>query len=46
MLGRLYAKWGMDDDTDFQPLSPRDYPVLSDLYDVIEEAYRNYDSEE
>ena len=46
MLGRLYAKWGMDDDTDFQPLSPRDYPVLSDLYDVIEEAYRNYNSEE
>ena len=46
MLGRLYAKWGMDDDTDFQPLSPRDYPVLSDLYDVIKEAYRNYDSEE
>lgn len=46
MLGRLYAKWGMDDDTDFQPLSPRDYPVLSDLYDVIEEAYRNYDSKE
>lgn len=46
MLGRLYAKWGMDDDTDFQSLSPRDYPVLSDLYDVIEEAYRNYDSEE
>lgn len=46
MLGRLYAKWGMDNDTDFQPLSPRDYPVLSDLYDVIEEAYRNYDSEE
>ena len=46
MLGRLYSKWGMDDDTDFQPLSPRDYPVLSDLYDVVEEAYRNYDSEE
>ena len=46
MLGRLYAKWGMDDDTDFQPLSPRDYPVLSDHNDVIEEAYRNYDSEE
>ncbi len=46
MLGRLYAKWGMDDDTDFQALSPTDYPILSDLYDVIEEAYRNYDSEE
>ena len=46
MLGRLYAKWGMDDDTDFQALAPTDYPILSDLYDVIEEAYRNYDSEE
>nr|WP_326184179.1 type VI secretion protein [uncultured Oscillibacter sp.] len=46
MLERLYAKWGMDDDTDFQSLSPTDYPILSDLYDVIEEAYRNYESEE
>lgn len=46
MLERLYAKWGMDDDTDFQTLSPKDYPILSDLYEVIEDAYRNYDSEE
>lgn len=46
MLERLYAKWGMDDDTDFRPLSPTDYPILSDLYDVVEEAYRNYDSVE
>ena len=35
MLGRLYAKWGMDDDTDFQALPPTDYPILSDLYYVI-----------
>ena len=46
MLERLYAKWGMDDDTDFQSLAPADYPILSDLYDVVEEAYRNYGSEE
>lgn len=46
MLERLYAKWGMDDGTDFQSLSPADHPILSDLYDVIEDAYRNYDSEE
>ncbi len=45
MLERLYTKWGMDDDTDFQSLSPTDYPILADLYDVIEDAYRNYDSE-
>ena len=46
MLERLYAKWGMDDGTDFQTLFPKDYPILSDLYEVIEDAYRNYDSEE
>ena len=46
MLERLYAKWGMDDDTDFLALSPMDYPILSDLYEVIEDSYRNYDSEE
>lgn len=46
MLERLYAKWGMDDDTDFQALSSADYPILSDLYHVIEDAYQNYDGEE
>lgn len=46
MLERLYAKWGMDDGTDFRGLSPTDYPILSDLYDVIEDAYRNYEREE
>ena len=46
MLARLYAKWRMDDDTDFKGKRPQDFPVLSDLYDVIEDAYQNYDREE
>ena len=48
MLGRLYAKWGMDDNTDFAALSPGQFPILSDLYDlydVIEDAYEGYGDE-
>ncbi|MBO4676995.1 MAG: type VI secretion protein [Oscillospiraceae bacterium] len=45
MLERLYRKRGLDDGTDFSKLGPTDYPILSDLYAVIEDAYRNYDAE-
>ena len=45
MLGRLYAKWGMDDSTDFTALAPGQFPILSDLYDVIEDAYERYGDE-
>lgn len=43
MLERLYAKWEMNDSTDFSGLKSTDYPIFSDLYDVLEEAYQNYD---
>lgn len=46
MLERLYGQWGMDDNTDFQSMSPSDYPILSDLYDTIEDAYQHYDREQ
>lgn len=46
MLERLYGKWGLNDRTNFAELKPVDYPIMSDLYDVIEEAYQNYDREE
>ena len=45
MLERLYAKWGMDDSTDFASLSSGQFPILSDLYDVIEDAYQHYEDE-
>lgn len=46
MLERLYAKWGMDDSTDFRAAEPNEFPILSDLYDIIEDAYHHYDQEE
>lgn len=46
MLERLYAKFGLDNTTDFSQLRPVDYPILSDLYTVIEDAYQHYEDEE
>lgn len=46
MLERLYKNWGMNNHTNFQSMRPEDFPILSDLYDVIEDAYRHYDREE
>ena len=46
MLERLYKKWGMNNHTNFQSMRPNDFPILSDLYDVIEDAYQHYDREE
>ena len=44
MLGKLYARWGITEQTDFQKKKPTDYPILSDLYDLIAEEYHSYDS--
>ena len=43
MVGKLYAKWGISDSTNFAGLKPQDYPILSDLYKLIEREYREYD---
>ena len=43
MVGKLYAKWGISDSTNFAGLKPQDYPILSDLYTLIEQEYREYD---
>lgn len=45
MLEALYRKWGINDNTDFAKLKPKDYPILSDLYAVIEDSYQNYGDE-
>ena len=44
MVEQLYKKWGITDRTDFTSMRPTDYPILSDLYDTIQEAYDNYDA--
>lgn len=43
MLGKLYDKWGITDRTDFTRLKPTDYPILSDLYALIESEYKQFD---
>lgn len=43
MVGKLYAKWGISDSTNFAGLKPQDYPILPDLYKLIEQEYREYD---
>ena len=45
MVSRLYEKWGISDTADFGRLKPEDYPILSDLYDLIEEEYQGYDAD-
>lgn len=43
-MEQLYKKWNITDRTDFTKMQPTDYPILSDLYDTIREAYDNYDA--
>ena len=45
MLERMYEKFGINNKTDFSRLRPVDYPILSDLYKVIEDAYQHYEDE-
>lgn len=43
MLTKLYDKWNITDHTKFERLQSSDYPILSDLYDLIESEYKNFD---
>ena len=43
MLEKLYRKWNISDSTDFSRLKATDYPKMSDLYEFIEEQYKNFD---
>ena len=43
MLGKLYEKWNISDQTDFTKLEAKDYPILSDLYELIEDEYKKFD---
>ena len=43
MLGKLYQQFGISDTTHFSRLTTTDYPILSDLYALIETEYKAYD---
>ena len=42
MLSKLYARWGITEETDLRQLASEDYPVLSDLYDLMQEELAQY----
>ena len=43
MLGKLYDKWSITDHSNFDRLKPSDYPILSDLYELVESEYKEFD---
>ena len=43
LLSRLYAKFGITDNTDYDKLKADDYPVMADLYAMVESEYRRYE---
>ncbi|WP_374049920.1 MULTISPECIES: VirB4 family type IV secretion system protein [unclassified Sedimentibacter] len=43
MLGKLYEKFNISDRTNFAKLTAEDYPILSNLYELIEDEYKGYD---
>lgn len=45
MLMKLYARFGIEDSTDFSKLTAEDYPTVADLYELVDKEYRAYDSE-
>lgn len=46
ILQKLYRKWGITDYTNFSSLHPTDYPVLSDLYELLQEEYQKYSEDD
>ena len=44
MLMKLYARFGIDDLTDLDKLENCDYPVMSDLYELVEKEFMAFDS--
>lgn len=43
MLMKLYARFGIDDLTDFEKLKSEDYPIMSDLYELTEKEFHSFD---
>lgn len=43
LLARLYVDWGISEETDFHGLRPDQFPILSDLYALIQRTYEQYD---
>lgn len=43
LLTRLYGKFGITDNTDYDKMTSDDYPVMADLYAIVESEYQRYE---
>ena len=43
LLTKLYSKFGIYDNTDYDKLKAEDYPVMADLYGIVESEYLKYE---
>lgn len=43
LVSTLYTKYNIYDHTDYSQLSPLDYPIMSDLYELVESEYMKYE---
>ena len=45
LLMKLYARFGIDDTTNYSQKKPEDFPILSDFYKLCEEEFMTYDKQ-
>ena len=43
LLTKLYARFGIDDTTDYAKKRPQDFPIMQDFYKLCEEEYQAFD---
>ena len=43
LLTKLYGQFGIYDNTDYDKLKAEDYPVMADLYGIVESEYLKYE---
>ena len=46
ILTKLYKNFGITDYTDYDKLSKTDYPIMSDLYELLEKEYKGYNHDQ
>ena len=42
ILTKLYKNFGITDYTDYDRLKPTDYPIMEDLYELLDKEYKGY----
>ncbi|MFI3326859.1 MAG: ATP-binding protein [Clostridia bacterium] len=46
LLSKLYEKFNITDSSNFRRIKTIDYPILSDLYELLENEFKEYDESE